>query len=396
MSDLMWIAVPQGRVQEGKALLSVVATPRLTESLAATGIGDWPTVLSAAQVRVQTRPAGSTTPDGAEPAATLRSTARQEVWQQFTRDLTVAPFSRPRGYRPPAVAKTSDDADKVRATYSAAVSAMGAPETVEQQLQVWQFAAPVLAQPQPDEPVRRAGDPDFHFAVARFREHPEMLRLLGLVFDVELDGLQKSTADREISVTWADSPVPVVPRWTRYDFDGDLFLPSAQGDLQGGLVDLTVPGRWRIVTFDVDGGVTRLRQAARSLTEDRSRQAEGAPTAGSRPSLPPLRSAGMMLTRVGREAQLAQRTADGQAAALGSQDDKVLMAEDLVLGYRVDVRPQDGDTWFSLHRRRATYAMGTVTGIVVEDEEGYVKPHAAVIDGAGLRTDEVVARWDGW
>ena len=161
-------------------------------------------------------------------------------------------------------------------------------------------------------------------------------------------------------------------------------------------MDLTVPGRWRIVTFDVDGGVTRLRQAARSLTEDRSRQAEGAPTAGSRPSLPPLRSAGMMLTRVGREAQLAQRTADGQAAASGSQDDKVLMAEDLVLGYRVDVRPQDGDTWFSLHRRRATYAMGTVTGIILEDEEGYVKPHRAVIDGAGLRTDEVVARWDGW
>jgi hypothetical protein len=72
------------------------------------------------------------------------------------------------------------------------------------------------------------------------------------------------------------------------------------------------------------------------------------------------------------------------------------MAEDLLLGYRIDVRPQDGDTWYSLHRRRATYEMGAVKEILVEDEEGHVKPHAAVIDDAGLRTDEVVARWDGW
>jgi len=396
MSDLMWIPVPQGRVRAGKAVLSVVVTPRLTEELTAAGPGDWPVALSDAQVRVQTRPAGSTTPDGNEPTATVRSTARQDVWQQFTQNLTVAPFSSPRGYHPPAVAKTSDDADKVRATYTAAVSAIGAQETVEEELQGWRGDAPPLQQEVRDEAVRRDGPPDFHLSVARLREHPEMLRLLGLIFDVELEGLRESAADREISVTWDDSPVPVVPRWTRYEFDGQLFVPASQGDVSSGLVDLTVPGRWRIVTFDVDGGVAKLRSAARSLAEDRSRQSEGAPTAGARPSLPPLRSAGMMLTRVGREARLAQRTAEGLAAATGGHGDKVLMAEDLVLGYRIDVRPQDGDTWFSLHRRNASYRMGEVPDIVVEDEEGHVKPHAAVIDDAGLRTDEVVARWDGW
>jgi hypothetical protein len=402
MSDLLLIAVPQGRLkpvpvgQTAKAVLSVVITPRLSTDLAAAGMADWPTVVGNARLRVRTRPAGSTTPDTAEPTVTVLSTARTDVWEQFTEGLTVTPFTRPRGYHAPAVTATSRDADDVTVAYTRAVAAMGDPQTVEAVLEGWQDVAPPPTQAVPDQPVQRSGPPDLHLAVARLREHPHMLRLLGLIVDLELEGLPESNADREVSVAWDDSPVPAVSRWTRYDFDGEVFLPAAQGDVVGGLVDLTVPGRWRIVTFDVDGGVATLRQAAGMLAGDRSRQAEGAPSTGGRPSLPPLRSAGMMLTRVGRGGRLAERAQHGLAAAAGGEDETVLMAEDLLLGYRIDVRPQDGDTWYSLHRRRATYEMGAVKEILVEDEEGHVKPHAAVIDDAGLRTDEVVARWDGW
>ncbi|MGI8901999.1 MAG: hypothetical protein ACR2HA_13940 [Nocardioides sp.] len=410
MSTLMFVPVPSGRVRDGKPVLSLVMTPRLTTDLATAGMADWPAVVRAPGVsfRVLTRAAGSTTPDAAEPTVTLRSTARSEVWQRFFATIGVTPFTRPRGYHAPVVARTSDDATKVRDTYQGAAVAFADPETVQQELQRWEGEGEDERQAVLDAPEHRDPVPDFHRAVAMLREHPHVLRLLGLVVDLELDGVPEAAADREVSVTWDASPVPVQQRWTRYDFDGTLFLPAAAGDIGGGMVDLTDPDRWRILTFDVDGGVGKLRGAARTLAVERSRRGEAAPgdamspapaddrDDAARPSLPPLRSAGLMLTRVARAQRLKEKSAQGLAASTGANADKVLTAEDLVLGYRIDVRIQDSDTWFSLHRRRATYRIGDLAEIVVDDEEGHVKPHAAVLDDKGLRTDEVVARWDGW
>lgn len=395
MSELMWIPVPAGPVRGDKPVLSVVMTPRLTEDLASAGMADWPSAVNAPGVtwRVQTRSAGSTTPDGAQLVATLRSQARPDVWQQLFGGIGVTPFSPPRGYHAPVVAETSVDATKVHATYQRAAVAVAGPRTVTRQLRRWEGEGVAESQTVVDTAQGRDPVPDFHRAVAMFREHPHVLRLLGLIVDVELDGLPESSGTREISVAWDASPVPVTQRWTRYEFDGDLFVPAADGDLGRGLVDLSDEDRWRIISFDVDGGVGRLRGAARSQARDR---AQGAPEAAVRPTLPPLRSAGLMLTRVGRKDQLDERSARGLTASTGGGADRVLTAEDLVLGYRVDVRLNDSDTWFSLHRRNASYQIGDLPKIVVDDEEGQLKPHAAVLDDKGLRTDEVVARWDGW
>jgi hypothetical protein len=401
VSDVMFVPVPAGRVRGGSAVLSLVMTPRLTTDLATAGMADWPAVLLAPGValRVQTRAAGSLTPDVTEPVVTLRATARSDVWQRFFGTIAVTPFTPPRGYHQPGVVPTSRDATLVRGTYQRAAVAFADPLVVQQELQQWEGEGDVRGQAQVDTPAHRDPVPDFHRAVAMLREHPQVLRLLGLIVDLELVGLPESAGDREVSVSWDGSPVPVHQRWTRYDFDGDLFLPSADGDVAGGMVDLTDPDRWRILTFDVDGGVGRLRGAARSMAVERARHGEAAPdglVGDSRPTLPPLRSAGLMLTRVGRAARLIEKSEQGMAAATGGLADKVLTAEDLVLGYRMDVRLQDSDSWFSLHRRNATYTIGDLPTIDVDDEEGHVKPHAAVLDDSGLRTDEVVARWDGW
>ena len=291
------------------------------------------------------------------------------------------------------VAETSVEATRVHATYQRAAVTVAAPKTLERELRRWEGEAPDERQTDLDTAESRDPTPDFHRAVAMLREHPHMLRQLGLIVDLELDGLPEATGNREISVTWDASPVPVNQRWTRYEFEGELFVPAADGDLERGLVDLSDEDRWRIITFDVDGGAGRLRGAARSQAGDR---AQSPPEAGARLTLPPLRSAGLMLTRVGRNDRLAEKSAQGLAASTGGHADKVLTAEDLVLGYRIDVRLQDRDTWFSLHRRNATYRVGDLPKILVEDEEGHLKPHAAVLDDKGLRTDEVVARWDGW
>ena len=80
----------------------------------------------------------------------------------------------------------------------------------------------------------------------------------------------------------------------------------------------------------------------------------------------------------------------------------VLTADDLLLGYRIDIKRQGGE-WLSLHQRYAKYTVSR-TGVDVitigggtNREEGHLKGFAAVDDGGGrLRTDEVVARWNGW
>ena len=101
----------------------------------------------------------------------------------------------------------------------------------------------------------------------------------------------------------------------------------------------------------------------------------------------------------------------------------MLAAEDLVLGYRIDIRRNEGG-WASLCRRAAIYDTATSPKLLIADipdgEEGQVKAHgativedgkertpsaaraarppgaAAPVDDRKLRGDEVVARWDGW
>lgn len=393
MSELVWIAVPGGRLRDGKVPLSVAIMPRLTESLGAAGMSDWPaTINEQLRPRVLTRPKGSTSVDAPELTVTVRQTARSDVWQRFFGTIAVTPFSPPNGYPKPEVGNTSQHAAKVSRTYQRTAAAVADRETVEAELDTWHEPPPT---PPVGGPAPARGPIDFHQAVAMLREHPEMLRLLGLMLDLDVDGMVPSNADHEIAVVWDGSPVPVKPRWTRYDFDGALFVPSPGGDVAAGAVDLTVPGRWDVVTFDVDGGVGKLQGAARSLAEDRAREVAGIDNKAPLRGLPALRSAGLMLTRVGREAQLTARTERG-SAPFADRESEILTAEDLVLGYRLDIRPQASDTWRSLHRRNATYRIGDLPKIEVEDEEGWVKPHAVVRDDSGLRTDEVVARWDGW
>jgi hypothetical protein len=75
----------------------------------------------------------------------------------------------------------------------------------------------------------------------------------------------------------------------------------------------------------------------------------------------------------------------------------VLDADDLVLGYRMDVR-RSGGQWRTLHGRLATYTIGGLpAGPACEPEEGHVKANSARrIDDQTVTADEVVARWSGW
>lgn len=447
MSQLIFVAVPDANTRQHPRL-GVVVVPKHLASLEEAGMADWPAVIGRAALVVEVQ-----APSGEVRAIrhSVLEAGRSDVWTASLAGTAIAPPKPPTIYPPPTVRATSDDAARVLDSFAASADALSAPgpeadTAVEDALTPWDEDEPVPPLPPVEGRIehRERAALDFHGAIAFLREHPTVLRALGLVLRIDLaagpdvpeaERLPRSVREHPhlIRMTWPDAPVAasIGSPWTAYEFDGERFVPQAAGDLRDGLVDLsgaahTRPlsdrrdGRWEIATLDVDGGSARLRDAARAVTTRRNRIAErnpqddqhgftvDAPRPRPQPvSLPTLRSAGMALLRRGRAEQLGNRTraAAANAARAAVEGGPPLTAEDLVLGYRVDIKEQGADSWLSLCRREGGY---TVAGIDVTPddgvEEGHVKAHAATIDDTRERVDgvpelladEVVCRWSGW
>ncbi len=397
MSVLGWIAVPGGRVETRPgvpdvAVLRVLVLPRLQEQLAGTAMADWPAAIGALAPVVEVQ-VGDEAP--APLACAVRRLADSATWRGFFgHGIEVDPWQPPGSATPPAVTvdSTVAQADSITQAYRIAGSSPADPAVVHDQLAAFQRRS--APPPGPSGPASFARV-DFHRAVSLLREHPHVLKALGLILELELAAADLPVSDHEpparVRVGWPQSPVPVESPWTAYQLDAERlhFLPASSGDIVTGQVALADEDSWRVLTVDVDGAVGKLTEAARAVLDD--------PQAA--PALPTLRSAGLQLARRDRGQQLSQRLARGRAGtASGSLAGRVFTADDLVLGYRLDVRPQKTNTWYSLHARLARYTVdGAPIGAAEVGEEGHLKPHAMVKDAAGdLRTDEIVARWSGW
>ncbi|MGC9376574.1 hypothetical protein [Streptomyces sp. MH13] len=424
MSDMLWIPVPDGFDGDGP-LLRVLVVPRLAGGTpAGHGMAQWPpAALTGGTVRVETF-----APGGAPPAAPDRQFDlvprlhdQPGVWQRLVAGLPVeSAEARPAGPAdaPLTVYATSEDLDEVTHTFHAASRAevttqLGA-ESPDYTGKVrdallsdhWLGPeAPRTAAPVAGPPADRPG---FNRTLSLLREHPAVLRALGLVFELRLGpGGIDDPAAGTVRVVWPGRPAGLPEIVSPRTAFGDGFRPTATGRVEGGMVTLdqrdgSGAPRWQVATVDVDVAAQRMREAARAL----------ATHPGEQPALPALRSDGLQLVLRGRGEDMEERRATG-ARTLGSEPD-VLTADDLVLGYRVDVLPGlGGDDWFSLHRRRATYrvherrpdgglsddfttlgAGGEGTGDL--PEEGHLKANSAVQDGNGLHADEIVAGFRGW
>ncbi|MET7769359.1 hypothetical protein [Nocardia sp. NPDC005366] len=407
MSEILWVAVPDGR--EGTELsLRVLVVPRLSEGvLSDFGLQDWPSILAEQvgfQLRVRT--AAGERVIGRSPRLVAR--AKSRLWTEFFGGE--AGFVRQwedRTVRPPLVSDTSGAARKVAATLRT-ITRTGAERTAEEteatvrdQIAGWDDAAtpPVSDDIEPPPPVVA----DFHRTVSNLREHPAVLLELGLIFELRCDATDLDQGTALVSVRCVDPPFLrnlVTSPWTRYELTATSFrpAPNAEGSsgIRAGLLDLSdsvsltdpaapaAPRRWAIATFDIDGGADGFRQAAHDFALNPPENA----------TMPPVRSTGIALIRPGRAREFAARSGAGRrrARAIG---DAVFSAEDLVLGYRVDIR-REGTPWLSVCERDADYRVNGVD-IASGREEGHVKPFAAVRGADGqLRADEVVLRWDGW
>ena len=441
---LLWVCVPQ-RVAVDAGIptlhLAIAVLPQLqSATVGAAGLGAWPPVtLGTAGLQVDVGPSGPATQTF---AGTVHTDADPALWPLMfppdtpvvsatagggdARALQVEPTaSHARAAREvfeaaAAVSVTSDDeAGVARTALHAAVtgalarSPLARPDRGAAVRARTLAAQPRVRQARAAQPGARAATdpvptslpiaPDVHRTVALLREHPVVMRALGLVFDVTVPlPTPAELADLGVvRVRWPDAPpgLPtVVSPWTAYELDTarGKFLPQSNGTVSAGMLaisdatDADGAPDWSLTTLDVDLAVERLGQAADGV----ARAGDAAPVA-----LPALRTGGISLLHGARADHLAARRErrDGQRALDATT--MILHADDLVLGYRVDVRRGDG-VWRSLCTRVATYTLGDAqpVGPAAAPEEGNVKAHAAVDDGDGqtLHTDEVVARWQGW
>ena len=268
------------------------------------------------------------------------------------------------------------------------------------------------------EPSPEAPKLDFHQRVSALADHPQVLRKLGLVIDlvVQLDSPQAqipATGSVRVVPTGNLPESPPLAAWTRYELDKNWFgaRPAQKQRMYRGLLDLD-PDAWELVQVDVDGAALQAVGFADTLRRMRDPATRG-PATPDEAAVPALRSAGFALARNGRGEQLLEdlhgRKSKNDQYETGNAP--TFDAEDLVRGYRIDVRDADapgGARWFSLHQRVADHeappppAGGEPMTFEIEDE-GYVKASAAASERADhpsasddLYLHEIVFGWEGW
>jgi hypothetical protein len=443
MSELHWIVVPNGfdRVT-GQIRLRVLIVPHLsTDNLADASLATWPPrELLQATLSVEV---------AREDGGVVRTVLAQPDWSKLKPDLWQALFGHGIKVTPARrVTPSSPSTDTVDETtlqkaeflqdafaltannVTSSGAGPGFFAEVQQQIRRWSELWREPANPartssgslprSPSRPVFNT--PDFHRCVALLQQHPPVLQAAGLIFELKLEpnaliptSTEDTSAARLMRIRWPSAPgrLPeIVSPWTRFD---PVMRPAATPEISAGMLNLGSDrnSAWGFVTLDVDNAAARMWNAL-----DAVRQA-AASANSTPPGMPAFRSAGVALVHKQRTASFNARLAAGRRHSEHvSLSDATFDADDLVLGYRIDVRQlgipsaasAEPTEWLSLHQRIARYTVrrdgqtidfpdrGEESWEVGEEgiEEGQIKPHAAVdLDGKLYATD-VITRWEGY
>ncbi|CAH2214818.1 hypothetical protein [Tepidibacter aestuarii] len=417
MSELVWISVPGGKKNE--VVLRVLIAPRLEgSSLVNDGMKHWPPPnLARATLNVEFAEVINGEIHKIQVPPLIQ--AESDVWEAFFGPNTIVSPSgrRQRSDNEVVVESTSTKAEEVYNTFDRVSKTplrlnygddrLNLDKVVCNELKTrWSGEELIIPTPPPniDEEEQCTKLPDFHQTIAMLREHPNVLKALGLIIELRIpfSKLPTDYTSGIVRVCWPDAPesLPkIVSPWTRYDKD---FMPGSNPNIDAGLPPNIDAGlvsvdnsRWKVVTIDVDNAAKKLRDAAKSLAD--STDSEGGQTDTKSFMMPALRTAGLMLIRCGRQDDFADRRRSANVNARNSMSDNVFYADDLVLGYRIDIREEGSNKWKSLHKRKADYEVNEKEIVKGVPEEGHTKAHAAILYGnRTLRADEVIACWRGW
>jgi hypothetical protein len=274
---------------------------------------------------------------------------------------------------------------------------------------------------------------DFHQRVAALGEYPAVLRELGLIIDlvIDLDDLPEASMDmpgRLRVVPQFSSGLKVGPGVrapnTAYAYDrARLFRPASRGaggaldEFVGGLLNLRLPiaddpqvPQFTIIQNDIDTAGLRTLELLRAAASD-SRTAPTARDRATDAGVAAIRTAGISVVRHGHAGHLhtAMEHAFDTLASVDSPEEVTLFADDLIRGWRVDVRDSTSRRWRSLHQRVGTYRFPGVEQPLSESDEGSVQPALAqpVETPSGPAptsldstrpgfTSESLVLWNGW
>ena len=262
-SNLLWITVPGGITTDGdagQAIVRVLVVPRLQgSSLAAEGLASWPPpALATSPLAVDFAAA----PEQAFQTVTVpppHGQAQPGLWEAFFGPGTPLQPAR-QSSAPPLlvkVAETGQQATAIRDTFTkaAATKITADPAShakldrvVRKQLTTyWSDDAPAPP-PSPIVPAPAATLVDFHRVLSLLREHPAVLRALGLIIELRLPVAQLPAgwATGVVRVRWPDAPpAPTLPAlicpWTQYEYApaSQRFLPASTPAISAGMVALT-------------------------------------------------------------------------------------------------------------------------------------------------------------
>ncbi len=279
---------------------------------------------------------------------------------------------------------------------------------------------------------------DFHKMVAALGDYPRLLRMMGLVVDLVVtlgDDLPPETSTVQIlpslPLQFPDTMPSHCPK-THYRLQDRLFVTlerPVDPEIHNGLLHLDDKTRFRVTQIDVAGSGIKLQDASTNVVATKE-HGLSSPVSIEETGLPGLQTAGISVIRPDLSVELrnnlvrswslnhSRATADGspKLPLQGPPDPHPLpgdeyYAEDLVLGYRIDVWDDKSNKWHSLCRRLGTYEFldGPLTlpepdpvpgsGAGLEDE-GFVQLSVTEpLSATGprvLRVHESLFTWNGW
>lgn len=246
---------------------------------------------------------------------------------------------------------------------------------------------------------------DFHQVISALSDHPEILRMLGIVLDcsVPLDFVETlpGTADIRVLPRWipdGSSGNDETP-WTAYNLDIDrgLFRAAPRYPdriMTEGVLNLANPDIYAVVQTDVDGDALKTMEYASGIS-NRDESPLHPPGEPLNESLPARRNGGFSVIRRRRDDALYDDL-QAQASANSNPGGAVLYAEDILRGYRVDI--EDDSRWYSLCQRDTNYVLGHSDVELDIRDEGYVKAASASSqEGApDMYVHETLFGWDNW
>ena len=236
---------------------------------------------------------------------------------------------------------------------------------------------------------------DFHQMVANLGDYPELMKRLGLRIDLRVKLVPKVPSQGKVHVVLQPQTLAnrAVTPTTAYSLNAKTFRPKTfSPELQDGLLAFGKRGPnnaplYDVVPGDVEGAYKRLRHFIQSLTLPNAKHRLERDI-----NLPGLRSTGLSVAHNERDVwlrRLLDRTKTHQAAlekklAPGAArgPNVSLYGEDLIRGYRIDVREvsrQPGGKmqfgpWRSLCFRHGEHRIGgpKAPPFLAYDDEGWV------------------------